>query len=146
MCALSTREGGGRERPPNHNQPAQPQITTLSGPPFSPLAFRTYISTTVSQSEFLFRSIMPCSNQLFVLTSLSSHHTGILVGKYKGGVISWVKGSCCLVLKFSFPPFSPRLPFVVQISKQNTHRTFDPINHVIPVLCLDRNTNSCNVK
>ena len=36
-----------------------------------------------------------------------------------------VKGSLCFVLKFALPPFSPRLPSEVQISKQNRHKTFD---------------------
>ena len=39
--------------------------------------------------------------------------------------ISLVKGS----LKFAFPPFSPPPPSGVQISKQNTQGTFDPINN-----------------
>ena len=32
-----------------------------------------------------------------------------------------MKGSVCFVLKFAFPPLSPPLPSVVQISKQNMH-------------------------
>ena len=40
---------------------------------------------------------------------------------YRSEIISWVKGSVCLVLKFALPPFYPPLPSGVQISKQNTH-------------------------
>ena len=39
----------------------------------------------------------------------------------------WVKGSVCLVLEFALPPFSPPLPSVVEVTKQNTHQIFDPI-------------------
>ena len=38
------------------------------------------------------------------------------------------------VLKFALPPFSPPLPSGVQISKENMHRTFDPINNSTPVV------------
>ena len=37
------------------------------------------------------------------------------------------------VLNFALPPFSPPLPSGVQISKQYTHRTLDPINISDPV-------------
>ena len=47
---------------------------------------------------------------------------------YRGLGIYDVKGSVCFVLKFALPPFSPPLPSVVEISKQNRHRTFDIIN------------------
>ena len=47
---------------------------------------------------------------------------------YTGEVISDVKGSVCFVLKFALPPFSPPPPYVVQLSGQNRHRTFDIIN------------------
>ena len=43
----------------------------------------------------------------------------------RGDMNSDVKHSVCFVLKFALPPFSPPLPSGVQISKQNTHRTFD---------------------
>ena len=44
------------------------------------------------------------------------------------------QGSVCFVLKFALPPFSPPpLPSGVQISKQNTHWTFDTINNLSPV-------------
>ena len=49
-------------------------------------------------------------------------------------VVSLVKGSVCFDLKFALPPFSPPLPSGVQISKQNTHWTFDSINNLTPVL------------
>ena len=54
-----------------------------------------------------------------------------LVGRCGRG-ISWVKGSLCFVLKFALPPFSPPRPYVVQLSKQNRHLTFDPINTSTP--------------
>ena len=57
-----------------------------------------------------------------------------LGANYRGEVISWVKGSACFVLKFALPPFSPALPSGVQISKQNTHGTFDPKDTLRPVV------------
>ena len=33
----------------------------------------------------------------------------------------WIKGSACFVLEIALPPFSPPLPSVVEVSKQNTH-------------------------
>ena len=54
--------------------------------------------------------------------------------QYRAEGISWVKGSVCFVLKFALPPFSPPPLSGVQISKQNMHGTFDPINNLNPVL------------
>ena len=48
----------------------------------------------------------------------------------RGEINPWVKGSVCFILKCSFPPFSPP---VVQVSKQNRHRTFDPRINFTPV-------------
>ena len=48
--------------------------------------------------------------------------------------MSWVKSYVLFVWKFAFPPFSPHLLSGVPISKQNTHRTFDPINSFTPVI------------
>ena len=43
---------------------------------------------------------------------------------YTGKKYSGMKSSVCFALKFAISPFSPHLPFGVQISKQNRHRTF----------------------
>ena len=56
-------------------------------------------------------------------------HIDYTVAGYSG-----TNGSVCFVLKFALPHFSPPLPSGVQISKQNTHRIFDPINNLTPVL------------
>ena len=47
---------------------------------------------------------------------------------YRGDINYDVKGSVCFALQFAPPPFSPPLPYVVQIPKQNRRRTFDIIN------------------
>ena len=43
------------------------------------------------------------------------------VALYRGEQNPWVKGSACIVLEFALPPFSPPLPSVVEVSKQNRH-------------------------
>ena len=40
---------------------------------------------------------------------------------YRGEHIPWVKGSVCYALEFPLPPFSPPLPSVEEVSKQNMH-------------------------
>ena len=40
---------------------------------------------------------------------------------YRGEHNPWVKGLVCLGLEFALPPFSPSLPSVVEVSKQNRH-------------------------
>ena len=44
---------------------------------------------------------------------------------YRGLHVNDVKGYVCFVLEFAHPPFSPPLPSVVEVSKQNRHSTFD---------------------
>ena len=43
------------------------------------------------------------------------------VHMYRGAQNPWVKGSVCLVLEFTLPPFSSTLPSVAEVSKQNRH-------------------------
>ena len=40
---------------------------------------------------------------------------------YKGELNPWVKSYVCLVLEFALPPFSPPLPSVVEVLRQNRH-------------------------
>ena len=44
-----------------------------------------------------------------------------LILLYRDELNPWVKGTVFLVLEFALSPFSPRLPSVVEVSKQNTH-------------------------
>ena len=45
----------------------------------------------------------------------------------------WSKVLCALIWNFALPPISPPLHSVVEVSKQNLHWTFDPINTSTPV-------------
>ena len=58
---------------------------------------------------------------------------GMKIRIYRAEIISDVKGSGWFVWKLALPPFSPPLPSVVQISKHNTHWTFDIRNNFTPV-------------
>ena len=61
---------------------------------------------------------------------LSSHFVAEF---YMGPVNRDVKVSVLYFWKFALPPFSPPLPSVVDVSKQNRHQTFDPINNLTSV-------------
>ena len=52
---------------------------------------------------------------------------------HRGELNPWVKCSVCFVLEFALPPFSPPLPSVAEVSKQNRHWTFDPMINFTPV-------------
>ena len=56
-------------------------------------------------------------------------------GLTQGSRYFWVIGFVCFVLEFAFPHISPPLPYGVQISKQNMHGTYPPINKFTPIIC-----------
>ena len=61
---------------------------------------------------------------------------------YTGKKYSGMKSSVCFALKFAISPFSPHLPFGVQISKQNRHRTFHTRIFFTGVVFLTTHLNS----
>ena len=65
--------------------------------------------------------------------SLGSHVSKV----YRDEQNPWVKGSVCLFIEFALPPFSPPLPSVVEISKQNRHGTVDAMIKFTPVVLWD---------
>ena len=68
------------------------------------------------KSDILITYIFMC---ILSIPEIESHIT--ILYSYGGEQNPWVKGSVCSVLKFALPPFSPPLPSVVEVLKQNRH-------------------------
>ena len=84
------------------------------------------------ESGSMFKGLLPKDINVYATTAANATTSSYacywskelrtyLADVYRAEINPWVKGSVCLFLEFARPPFSPPLPSVEQVSKQNRY-------------------------